>query len=197
MAKHILPQLMQHGRVVRGYLGLHGRSVCRWRRGWPASSICPGRGGRGDGRRGGWPGGSGGLEEGDMIVALGDQPTTSVDDLHKLLTKLPVGVPAAIVLLREERRLEAFRGADGVSELALSHLGFRGAVLARVRENPRSGERGTPKKSSGDNPLELEIDELLGARLGDDQQVRDHEAWPGPPAPAARSSSRRSDDRLV
>ena len=27
MAKHILPQLMQHGRVVRGYLGLHGRTV--------------------------------------------------------------------------------------------------------------------------------------------------------------------------
>src|SRR5207302_2523096 len=27
MAKHILPQLMQHGKVVRGYLGLHGRDV--------------------------------------------------------------------------------------------------------------------------------------------------------------------------
>src|SRR5690349_4767702 len=27
MAKHILPQLMRHGRVVRGYLGLHGRVV--------------------------------------------------------------------------------------------------------------------------------------------------------------------------
>src|SRR5437773_4996466 len=27
MTKHIMPQLMQHGRVVRGYLGLHGRNV--------------------------------------------------------------------------------------------------------------------------------------------------------------------------
>src|SRR5262249_51938235 len=26
-ARHILPQLMQHGRVVRGYLGLHGRTA--------------------------------------------------------------------------------------------------------------------------------------------------------------------------
>src|SRR5882724_4060846 len=26
-AKHILPQLLRHGRVVRGYLGLHGRNV--------------------------------------------------------------------------------------------------------------------------------------------------------------------------
>ena len=27
VAKHILPQLMQHGRVVRGYLGLHARTI--------------------------------------------------------------------------------------------------------------------------------------------------------------------------
>ena len=27
MARHILPQLMKHGKVVRGYLGLHARSV--------------------------------------------------------------------------------------------------------------------------------------------------------------------------
>src|SRR5207253_10295140 len=27
MAKHILPQLLQHGRVVRGYLGVHVRTV--------------------------------------------------------------------------------------------------------------------------------------------------------------------------
>src|SRR5262249_61401882 len=27
MAKHILPQLMKHGRVVRGYLGLHARNA--------------------------------------------------------------------------------------------------------------------------------------------------------------------------
>ena len=25
MARHILPQLMQHGKVVRGYLGLHAQ----------------------------------------------------------------------------------------------------------------------------------------------------------------------------
>jgi hypothetical protein len=31
-----------------------------------------------------------------------------VDDLHKLLMKLPVGVPAPVVLLRGERRLERF-----------------------------------------------------------------------------------------
>ena len=39
-------------------------------------------------------------------MSLGEQPATSVDDLHKLLTQLPVGVPATVVLLRGERRLE-------------------------------------------------------------------------------------------
>ena len=31
---------------------------------------------------------------------------TSVDDLHKLLTQLPVGVPATVVILRDGRRFE-------------------------------------------------------------------------------------------
>jgi hypothetical protein len=31
-----------------------------------------------------------------------------VDDLHRLLTQLPVGVPSAVVMLRGERRLERF-----------------------------------------------------------------------------------------
>ena len=33
-----------------------------------------------------------GLQEEDVIVSLGDMPVQSVDDLHKLLTQLPVGV---------------------------------------------------------------------------------------------------------
>ncbi len=46
------------------------------------------------------------LQEEDVILSLGEQPTTSVDDLHKLLTQLPVGVPATIAILRAGRRLE-------------------------------------------------------------------------------------------
>ena len=50
----------------------------------------------------------------DAIVAatraaapqLGDLPATSVDELHKLLTQLPVGIPASVELLRDGRRLQ-------------------------------------------------------------------------------------------
>jgi S1-C subfamily serine protease len=108
MARHILPQLMQHGRVVRGYLGLHGRNVPVARHlirqfdlsqeaGVEVLAIEPGA-----------PADQAGVMEGDVIVSLADQATTTVDDLHKLLTQLPVGVPASIVLLRGERRLQRF-----------------------------------------------------------------------------------------
>jgi S1-C subfamily serine protease len=106
MAKHILPQLMKHGRVVRGYLGLHARTV-------PIPPPLARRFGLGqsaavevlkvetDG-----PADQAGLQEEDLIIALGEQPTASVDDLHKLLTQLPVGIPAAVTLLRGGRRFE-------------------------------------------------------------------------------------------
>src|SRR5205085_147649 len=47
-----------------------------------------------------------GILEEDMILALGERPVTSIDDLHKLLTELPIEVPAGVVLLRGQRRLE-------------------------------------------------------------------------------------------
>jgi S1-C subfamily serine protease len=51
------------------------------------------------------PAAEAGLVEEDVIIALGDQSAENVDDLHKQLLKLPVGVPATITLLRGERRL--------------------------------------------------------------------------------------------
>ncbi len=105
MAKHILPQLLQHGRVVRGYLGLHARNVPlppnlahRFELTQTGSvevmAIEPGG-----------PADQAGILEEDLIVSLGDQPTTCVDDLHKLLTQLPIDVPASVTLLRRDRRL--------------------------------------------------------------------------------------------
>jgi S1-C subfamily serine protease len=106
MAKHVLPQLMQHGRVVRGYLGLHGRVVpipqalsrryeLTQKTGVEVMAI-----------EENGPADQAGILEEDVIVALGDEPATNVDDLHKLLMRLPVGIPATVRLLRKERRLE-------------------------------------------------------------------------------------------
>jgi S1-C subfamily serine protease len=102
MARHILPQLMQHGKVVRGYLGLHARNVPLARRfGLAQASAVEVMA-----VESGSPAEQAGILEEDLIVSLGEQPVTSVDDLHKLLTELPVDMPAPVILLRGARRLE-------------------------------------------------------------------------------------------
>ncbi|HEV3118414.1 MAG TPA: trypsin-like peptidase domain-containing protein, partial [Gemmataceae bacterium] len=106
MAKHILPQLLQHGRVVRGYLGVHGRGVpipralarrfeLKQTHGVEILSV-----------ESGGPADDAGILENDIVISLAEQPTTSIDDMHKLLMQMPVGVPAPIVMLRGERQLE-------------------------------------------------------------------------------------------
>jgi S1-C subfamily serine protease len=102
MARHILSQLMKHGKVVRGYLGLHARTVPLARRSGleQTSAVLV------MAVEAGSPAEQAGILEDDYIIALGEQPVTSVDDLHKLLTELPVEVPSSVVILRGERRLE-------------------------------------------------------------------------------------------
>ena len=105
-AKDILPQLLKHGKVLRGYLGLHGRQVpvpaetaerfgLAQKSGVEIVALEP------DG-----PAEQAGLEIDDVIVELGERPVTKVDDLQRLLTQVPVGVPSSIVVLREGRRIE-------------------------------------------------------------------------------------------
>jgi S1-C subfamily serine protease len=106
MAKHILPQLLQHGRVVRGYLGVHGRVVPIPRALARRFDLSQATGVQTLSVESDGPADQAGVLEDDIIVALGEQPTGSVDDLHKLLMQLPVGVPAQLILLRGERRLE-------------------------------------------------------------------------------------------
>jgi S1-C subfamily serine protease len=92
--------------VVRGYLGLHVRPV-------PVPPQLAQRYGLAQKHgvevlavESGGPAEEAGLQEGDVVITFGDQPAGSVDDLHKLLTQLPVGIPASVVVLREGRRLE-------------------------------------------------------------------------------------------
>jgi S1-C subfamily serine protease len=108
MVKRIFPQLMQHGRIVRGYLGLHGRDVPIARAiarflgltqesGVEVIQLEP------DG-----PAAQSGMVEGDLILSIGDQPITALDALQKRLSEIPVGIPAEIELLRNNRRLSRF-----------------------------------------------------------------------------------------
>lgn len=105
-AQMILPQLLKHGRVIRGYLGLHVRQVpiapelarefaLNQKTGVEILML------EEDG-----PAQNGGLWIEDVIVGFGGSPVTTVDDLQRILTQAPVGLPAPIAVLREGRRLE-------------------------------------------------------------------------------------------
>jgi S1-C subfamily serine protease len=106
MAKTLVPILLKHGKVLRGYLGLHVRTVpipratqlnleLQQATAVEVLSIEPNG-----------PADEAGIEEEDCILSIGEQTVRTVDDLHKLLTELPIDVPATIVLLRGQRRLE-------------------------------------------------------------------------------------------
>lgn len=105
-ARTILPQLLKHGRVIRGYLGLHVRQVpvapeLRAKFGLEQKSGVEILMLEEDG-----PAQNAGLWIDDVIIGFGDRPVASVDDLHRALTQLPVGMPAKVVVLREGRRVE-------------------------------------------------------------------------------------------
>ncbi|HET6574579.1 MAG TPA: trypsin-like peptidase domain-containing protein [Fimbriiglobus sp.] len=104
-AKTVLPQLLAHGRVRRGYLGLHARQV----------PVPP------DERRRfelvqptgveivmleeDGPAQDAGLWIEDVLIGYASEVVTSVDDLHRLLTRLPVGETQLADLIREGRRI--------------------------------------------------------------------------------------------
>ncbi len=47
-----------------------------------------------------------GLREGDVIVALEGQSVAGVDDLHRLLTEVRVGVSCTLTVVRHTDKLE-------------------------------------------------------------------------------------------
>jgi S1-C subfamily serine protease len=104
-ARTILPHLLRYGRVRRGYLGLHARQV-------PVAPDLREKFGL-DQRTGveilmleeDGPAQVGGLWIEDVIIGYAGRPVTSIDDLHRALTQLPVGEPQPVDLLREGRRL--------------------------------------------------------------------------------------------
>src|SRR5437764_178383 len=99
-ARWVLGQLMQHGRVRRGVLGLAGQTRPLDRRlarhhglaqksGVEVMEVIRGK-----------PAGQGGLREGDIIVSLDGREIATVDEVHKLLGAGSIGRPLSARVLR-------------------------------------------------------------------------------------------------
>ncbi len=104
-AKHVAGLLIRNGKIRRGYIGVAGQTVTLHRRlarrhnleitsGVLVISVEPSG-----------PAQHAGLREGDVIVAYGDRPVASVDDLHKFLTEEHVGARLGLTVLRRDEKM--------------------------------------------------------------------------------------------
>lgn len=101
-AQRVAGLLIRDGKVSRGHLGVAGADVAIPRYIQRLLSLAQARGIMIHGIEEDSPASRAGLEEGDVIVALGDAPVDGMDALHRLLTDGPVGPTTIAVLRRNE-----------------------------------------------------------------------------------------------
>ena len=105
-AKWVLPQLLQHGRVRRGRIGIAGQDRPLNRRVVRAHQLETEIAVEVLSVEAGGPAGLAGICEGDLIVGLNGQPVKSIDDLQRFLTEWPLKKAITLEVLREQDKIE-------------------------------------------------------------------------------------------
>ena len=105
-AKFVASRLLRDGRLRRSYIGVSAQTVPVHRRVVRFYDLPKEMGAMVQSVEDGSPAKRGGLREGDVIVALEGQPVAGVDDLHRLLTDLRVGVSCSLTVIRWTEKLE-------------------------------------------------------------------------------------------
>ena len=105
-AKFVASRLLRDGRIRRSYVGISGQTVPVHRRVVRFYDLPKETGALVLSVEDGSPAKRAGLREGDIIVALEGQPVAGVDDLHRLLTEVRVGVSCTLTVLRWTEKLE-------------------------------------------------------------------------------------------
>ena len=104
-AKVVVTQILRHGRVRRGSLGIAGQNTPLSRRMVRYHALDIDSGVRIAAVEAGSPAENAGLKEGDVIVSYGGTAVAGIDDVHRLLTETRVGQEAPIVVLRRGEML--------------------------------------------------------------------------------------------
>lgn len=105
-AKYVAGRLIRDGKITRAYVGVAGQNVpihtrlVRFYKLPEKTAILV------VGVEPGSPAAAAGVQDGDLIVGLGDQPVASVDQLHRLLTDQVIGVDTKLTVLRRYERFE-------------------------------------------------------------------------------------------
>jgi S1-C subfamily serine protease len=105
-AKFVASRLLRDGRIRRSYVGISGQTVPVHRRVVRFYDLPKETGAMALSVEENSPAKRAGLREGDIIVALEGQPVAGVDDLHRLLTEVRVGVSCSLTVLRWTEKLE-------------------------------------------------------------------------------------------
>ena len=99
-AAWVIPQLLRHGRVRRGWIGLAGQTVPVDRRVVMHHGLAERHGVRVLAVDPGSPAERGGLREGDVVLGLDGVPLAAVDALHQSLDATRIQRDCAVKLLR-------------------------------------------------------------------------------------------------
>jgi S1-C subfamily serine protease len=103
----VVTLLLREGKVTRGFLGISGQRVPLPVRVVRYFQLKNDSGVQVFNVASGSPAQKAGLKEGDIIISLGQEPITGVDDVHRLLTKDVIGKKLDMVVLRDfTNRLE-------------------------------------------------------------------------------------------
>ena len=105
-AKFVASRLLRDGRIRRSFVGISGQTVPVHRRIVRFYDLPKETGALVQSVEDGSPAKRAGLRDGDIIVALEGQPVAGVDDLHRLLTEVRVGVSCTLTVLRWTEKLE-------------------------------------------------------------------------------------------
>jgi S1-C subfamily serine protease len=103
-ATWVVPQFLARGRVSRAYLGFGGQSRPFDRRLARAVGVPNTRAVEIVSVEPATPAASAGLQTGDLVVAIGERPVETVDDVHRLLVAWPVDTPLTVVIVRGTER---------------------------------------------------------------------------------------------
>ena len=105
-AKYVAGRLIRDGKIDRAFVGVAGQNVpihtrlVRFYKLPEKTAILV------VGIEPGSPAASAGVQDGDLIVALGDKPVANVDQLHRLLTDEMIGSDTTLTVLRKYERFE-------------------------------------------------------------------------------------------
>jgi S1-C subfamily serine protease len=102
-AQHVLTQVLQHGRVRRARLGVAGDQVALPQRIKARTGLTQASGVRVVEVLPGSPAQAGGLEPGDVIVALDKDAVTGIDDIARVLDGTRIDKRVAVRILRDGR----------------------------------------------------------------------------------------------